>query len=246
MLHPDVVTGRGKPVAEAAVDRLLGGPQRRDRLPRSRTSTELRLHHPAQQAAAPVRREHADDGHPGTAQRAARDGELEREGAGATDDRRRRRRRRAGGRAAEGSRTARRPPRSAASRSSGRCRRRRRGTRRGRGPCGYGRARGGSYALELLQLRVLEHQTALRAVGGEAHRDDAHPPRCGSRPLRRAMPCRTESPVCSSGPDAPRAAAAGGATTHSPTTTWAAAARAPPPAGSSSRKRDGRLYSRRP
>ena len=57
----DVETERGEPVAVAAVDRLLRRPERCDRLLALADVGELRLHHPAQQPSASMRREHADE-----------------------------------------------------------------------------------------------------------------------------------------------------------------------------------------
>ena len=53
---------RGDAVAEAAVDRLLGGPERRDRLAALVDVAQLRVHHRAEHAAAAVRRLDADHG----------------------------------------------------------------------------------------------------------------------------------------------------------------------------------------
>ena len=53
---------RREAVAEAAVDHLLGGPERRDRLTALADVLELGAHHRREDAAAAVRRQHADDG----------------------------------------------------------------------------------------------------------------------------------------------------------------------------------------
>jgi hypothetical protein len=76
----------GHPVAVAAVDRLLGRPEGRDRLAARDDVLELRAHHAAQHAAAPVRGQDADDGDAGARHRTARNGEPEREGTCAADD----------------------------------------------------------------------------------------------------------------------------------------------------------------
>ena len=57
----DLADQRRHPVPEAAVDRLLGGPERRDRLAALVHVVELRAHHRPQDAAAAVRRIRADD-----------------------------------------------------------------------------------------------------------------------------------------------------------------------------------------
>jgi hypothetical protein len=84
--HVDVAAERRLPVAEMAVDRVLGGPQVSDRLAAPVHVVELRAHHGAQDAAAPVRGEHADHREPGCPHHAARHGQLERERAAAADD----------------------------------------------------------------------------------------------------------------------------------------------------------------
>jgi hypothetical protein len=82
----DLARERAEPVPEAAVDRRLRRPQVRDRLAALVDVVELRAHERAQDPAAPVRREDADDGHPRRRDASARDGQLERERAGAADD----------------------------------------------------------------------------------------------------------------------------------------------------------------
>ena len=77
----------GEAVAEAAVDRLLGGPQRGDRLTALPDLGELGPHHPAQDPLAAMRRVHADDRDAGARERASRDAQLEGERTGAGDDR---------------------------------------------------------------------------------------------------------------------------------------------------------------
>ncbi len=78
---------RGQPVAVAAVDRLLGGPQHRKRLAALVDAVELGAHHRPQDPAAPVRRQDADDRHPGRRQNRPGHGQPEREGARAAHDR---------------------------------------------------------------------------------------------------------------------------------------------------------------
>ena len=70
--------GRRQPVAEAAVDRRLRRPERRDRLAPAADVVELAAHEVAQDPAAPVRRQDADPGDAGARQLAARDREIER------------------------------------------------------------------------------------------------------------------------------------------------------------------------
>ncbi len=77
---------RGEPVAEAPVDDLLRRPQGRDRLAAVADVLELRAHHRGEDPAAAVGRQDADDGDAAAAHGAARDGQLEREGAGPADD----------------------------------------------------------------------------------------------------------------------------------------------------------------
>ena len=74
------------PVAEAAVDRLLGGPQERERLTALVDVVELGAHQGAQDSTAPVRRVGPDDRDARGRDDAARNREPEREGAGAADD----------------------------------------------------------------------------------------------------------------------------------------------------------------
>ena len=73
-------------VPEAAVDRGLGGPERRERLFALVDVVDLRTHHPGQQAAPPMRRQHADDRDAGAWHRPARNGHLEREHPCPADD----------------------------------------------------------------------------------------------------------------------------------------------------------------
>jgi hypothetical protein len=82
----DVAAPRGDAVPEAAVDRLLRRPQRRDRLAARLHVVELCAHHLAQDPAAAMRRIDADDGDARARKRAARNAEVERERACATDD----------------------------------------------------------------------------------------------------------------------------------------------------------------
>ena len=63
---------RGAAVAEAAVDRLLRRPERRDRLAALVRVVEVRAHHRAQHASPAVRRRDADDRRAGAGQHAAR------------------------------------------------------------------------------------------------------------------------------------------------------------------------------
>src|SRR5439155_15885860 len=72
-------------VAEAAVDRVLGGPEVRDRLAALAAGVELGAHHRPQDPAAPVRGEDGDGGDAGGRNAPAGDRQLEGEGAGATD-----------------------------------------------------------------------------------------------------------------------------------------------------------------
>ena len=83
----DLGRHRGQAVAEAAVDLVVRGPEVRDRLAALVDVVELGAHQRAEQAAAAVRRQDADDGHArGADGSPARDGELERERAAARDD----------------------------------------------------------------------------------------------------------------------------------------------------------------
>ena len=73
-------------VAEPAVDDLLRGPERSDRLTALADVLELGAHHRREDAAATMRGQDADDGDAAAANRAARDRQLERERARAADD----------------------------------------------------------------------------------------------------------------------------------------------------------------
>ena len=78
---------RREAVAVAAVDRLLRGPERGERLAALVHVVELRAHHRAENPAPSVGREDADDGDAGRFERgAARHGHPERERARAADD----------------------------------------------------------------------------------------------------------------------------------------------------------------
>ena len=74
-------------IAEAAVDRVLGRPQERERLATLVHVVELRAHHRAQNATPPVRGERPDDGHARGRHDRAGHRQLEGERAGAADDR---------------------------------------------------------------------------------------------------------------------------------------------------------------
>ena len=69
---------RREPVAEATVDRGLGGPERRDRLAPLARVRELLRHQPAQDPLPAVSRLHSDPRHTGARQLAARDRQVER------------------------------------------------------------------------------------------------------------------------------------------------------------------------
>src|SRR5262249_42152297 len=78
---------RGEAVAVPAVDRLLGGPERRERLAALVDVVELDAHHRAEDPAPSVSWQDADDGDSGGTQcGAARHGHPEAEGARAADD----------------------------------------------------------------------------------------------------------------------------------------------------------------
>ena len=83
----DLAGDRGHPVAEAAVDHLLRGPQRRDRLASLTDVLELGAHHGRQDAATAMRRQDSDHGDATAGNDAAGHGQLEGEGSGAADDR---------------------------------------------------------------------------------------------------------------------------------------------------------------
>ena len=85
-LRLDVHAHRGEAVAEAAVDRLLGRPERRHGLAALTDVAELRLHHPAKQALPAVRRQDADDGDARAGDGAAGQRQLLRVRACAGDD----------------------------------------------------------------------------------------------------------------------------------------------------------------
>ncbi len=76
----DLCALRRHAVPEAAVDGVLRGPQEGERLAARVHVVELRAHHRAEDAAAAVRRERADDGDAGGRHDRARHRELEREG----------------------------------------------------------------------------------------------------------------------------------------------------------------------
>src|SRR6185437_3205369 len=82
----DLAAPRREPVAEASVDRLLARPERCDRLSAFVDVAKLGIHHRAQDAAATMRRVHADDAHPAARERTAGHRELERECTRAADD----------------------------------------------------------------------------------------------------------------------------------------------------------------
>src|SRR5207302_11514983 len=82
----DLAAPRGEAVAEASVDRLLGGPQRGDRLSALMCVVELCAHQGPEDTAAAMGRVDADDGHTGCRDVPARDGHVERESAGTADD----------------------------------------------------------------------------------------------------------------------------------------------------------------
>jgi hypothetical protein len=91
--EPGVLTGdrdlgalRRHPVPEPAVDRVLGGPEQRERLTAHAEVVELRTHHRTEDTASAMRRERADDRDAAGRDDRTRDGELERERAGAADD----------------------------------------------------------------------------------------------------------------------------------------------------------------
>ena len=71
-------TGHRRAVAEAAVDRRLRGPERRQRLAPAVDVFELAPHEVAQDPAATVRRQDADPGDAGARELPARDREIER------------------------------------------------------------------------------------------------------------------------------------------------------------------------
>ncbi len=85
-LRLDVQPERREPVPETAVDGLLGGPERRDGLAALADVLQLRIHHPPEKAAAPVRGKHADDRDAGARHRTRRQRQLERVRACAGDD----------------------------------------------------------------------------------------------------------------------------------------------------------------
>ncbi len=68
---------RRHPVSEAAVDRVLGGPEEPDRLSARVDVVQLGTHHRPQDATAAMRGGGADDGYPGSRDERAGNGELE-------------------------------------------------------------------------------------------------------------------------------------------------------------------------
>ena len=83
----DAETDGRQAVAVAAVDGLLRRPERGDRLLPLAHVVELGLHHPAEQAPAAMRREHAHPRDSRARQGASRNGHREREDGGRGDDR---------------------------------------------------------------------------------------------------------------------------------------------------------------
>ena len=71
--------------AELAIERVLRGPEHHHRLAARARRVDLRAHHRAQQAAAAMRRQHADDRQARGLHLPARHGEIEREHARAGD-----------------------------------------------------------------------------------------------------------------------------------------------------------------
>ena len=82
-----VAAQRREAVAEPPVDRALRCPQDGERLAPFADGVELGAHEVPQDAAAPVRRQDADDGDAGGPNRPARHGQFEWQGGRATDDR---------------------------------------------------------------------------------------------------------------------------------------------------------------
>jgi hypothetical protein len=82
----DVQAQRGQAVPETAVDRLLGGPERGDRLLAITHVAELGLHHPPEKPTPAVRREDPHDRHSRARHSTGGKGQLERVGPGAGDD----------------------------------------------------------------------------------------------------------------------------------------------------------------
>ena len=72
-------------VAEAPVERVLGGPQIGHGLAALVDVVDLRTHEPPQDPAAPMRRQHAHERDAGRADQSARNPRLERKGAAASD-----------------------------------------------------------------------------------------------------------------------------------------------------------------
>ena len=73
-------------VAEAAVERVLRGPQIGHRLAALVDVVDLGAHEPPQDPAAPMRRQHTHERDAGRANQSARNPRLERKGAAASDD----------------------------------------------------------------------------------------------------------------------------------------------------------------
>ena len=81
----DLAGERRQPVAVTAVDPLVGGPERGDRLPALVRVVELGAHHRREDPLAAVRRVDADDGDARARDRASRNRQVERERSGAAD-----------------------------------------------------------------------------------------------------------------------------------------------------------------
>ena len=191
----DLARERREAVAEAAVDRLLRRPQRRDRLAALVHVVELRAHHRREDAAAAVRRQHADDGH-------ARAADASPPGTAVGTGTRPRRRRSSS------------PSHAACMRSSGSSRaeplapRPRRASRRSSGrsqssaPAARRASRTGRTSMLIRRSSPAARtraSAAARSPSCEAHGDDAARLDPRARRPRRACAWRTESPVESVG-----------------------------------------------